>query len=1087
MRPQRIKGAIDQTIAQEQARQRLSQSSPSRSDSRSQRSNSRNLSPGSRRSTRRGTRGQEDGSSPAPSGKGPDPSTFEADFVIGEDEPSRSGTPRPVTEEEGSKEKLQREMNLYGKSDSQDGSPHTEPPRIELPTDVRVRLRKLDKLESRYHELLRSYRIAHARVQSIEPFETSLRENTPLTSINDPNALVEYLNQVNLKGDLVLDELKRVSSERDEFQKKVIEAEKSAKEAWDEVANLKESKDSKLVDEENNVSPSDDEKHEQDSVEEDPMNANKKSPPGSIKSPVSSLRGLSIFSPKLKSADSPKLQQGSEDLFSYDGEIPRLESEVKAKQDMIISLTHEVNSLKAELSVTRESTQSMVQTLEESAREASALRDSKDRSETEYKQQQDMLERALERLRDELRASEENIKLAETGHSSQDDRVQDLEKQLQTTSTELSRLQEASKSAKDESEKLVELQGLVTSLQAKVVESNDHHIKLDTELAKVSEHLQESQSKVEELEMRPPIKEIGDEKPQLNAGLPSQGATSSNPVAETGLNPDAASSTKKKNKKKKKGGKSVPEEKETVTEPIEDARPSETKSLGETNTDIIERLREELKQLQTLISEKDADIEKINRKLKDQDGLQEEIETLRDDLLHVGQEHVETKDKAKELQAEKAALEQRVATQEKEISSFQAASSSVVDADQKHKDLFGQFEALKSKSGTLQIDLSAAQQLASSRFKDLNDLRGVLQKAQPEIDKLRGEAADLKNVKESLGKKEAEFKRLDSRHEDMRSEVNGLKQVIAKKESEITSLNKKINQEVSGRLKADEASSKATQELQQLTTERRQASESLDRLSKELTSTKEDLLNTKTRLREMEQQISKQRSESAGLREDMELKAAQYASAQSLMTSMRDQTAEMAIQMREARERCESLDEEVTDAHRLLGERSREAETMRRLLADVEGRADVRVREMKDRMDTAIEERDRAEDEASVAGRRKTRELEDFRNKYRDLERSLKRAEDDKEELEIAQKDWKRRREELESRTEGAQSEVEEVRKAMSELRDALDESEKQARELEKQRSELRRSVEETQIRLEKLQKSNKVLSPRRIMVYLAN
>ena len=159
-------------------------------------------------------------------------------------------------------------------------------------------------------------------------------------------------------------------------------------------------------------------------------------------------------------------------MFSYDGEIPRLESEVKAKQDRIESLTHEVASLNTELAVTRESTQSMVQTLEESAREASALRDSKDRSETEYKQQQDMLERALERVRDELRASEEGLKLAKTEHSSRSDRVQDLEKQFETTKMELSRLQEASKSARDEGEKLVELQGLVTSLQAKVVESN---------------------------------------------------------------------------------------------------------------------------------------------------------------------------------------------------------------------------------------------------------------------------------------------------------------------------------------------------------------------------------------------------------------------------------------------------------------------------------------------------------------------------------------------------------------------------------------------------------------------------------------
>ena len=1065
--PQRLKGAIDQTIAQEQARQRQFQSSPSRSDSRSQRSNSRNLSPGARRANRRGTRGQGDGSSPAPSGKGPDPSAFEADFVIGDDELSRSGTPRPATEEEGTKEKSKNDMNLDGKSDSQDGSPYTESPNTELPTDVRVKLRKLDKLESRYNELLRSYRIAHARVQSIEPFETSLRENTPLTSISDPNALVEYLNQVNLKGGMVLDELKRVSSERDEYQKKLVEAEKSSREAWEEVANLKKGKDSKSIDEATTETHVEDEKQDQALVDGDPLGATKTSPPSSIKSPV---RGLSIFSPKLKSPDTPKLRQSSEDLFSYDDEIPRLESEVKAKHEKIVSLTNEVESLKTDLAVTRESTQSMVQTLEESAREASALRDSKDRSDTEYRQQQDMLERALEKLRGELRASEESLERVQAGRPSQDDRVENLEKQLEATSAELSGLQEASRAASDEQDKIRELQGLVTSLQAKVIEADERNNTLDFELAKALQHLQELQSKLKEVELRP-LEKVG--------GGATQPDTKTSTHKESGTtllsNPDANPSTKKKSKKKKKSFKQASEEKETIIEAKEDDQPSGSTLSEGSDSNIIERLREELKQLQILISEKDAAIERMNLRLKDQDGLQEEIETLRDDLLHVGQEHVEAKDKTKELQAEKSALEQRVAAQEEDISRLQASSSSGNESEQKHKALSEHFEALKSKAGTLQTDLSAAQQLASSRFKDLNELRSVLQKAQPEIDKLRSEAAELKNVKEALGKKVAEFKRLDSRHEDMRLEVNSLKQTVSKKDQEITSLNKKMNQETSSRLKADEASSKATQEMQNLETERRQAVESLDRLSRELTSSKEDLANNKTKLRDMEQQMSKQRSESAGLKEDMELKAAQYASAQSLMTSMRDQTAEMAIQMKEARERCESLEEEVTDAHRLLGERSREGETMRRLLADVEGRADARVREMKERMETAVEERDRAEDEASIAGRRKTRELEDFRTKYRDLERSLKRVEDDKEELESAQKDWKRRREELESRAEAAQHEVEEVRKAMSELRDTLDESEKQARELEKQRSELRRSVEETQVRLEKLQKSNKV------------
>jgi hypothetical protein len=150
---------------------------------------------------------------------------------------------------------------------------------------------------------------------------------------------------------------------------------------------------------------------------------------------------------------------------------------------------------------------------------------------------------------------------------------------------------------------------------------------------------------------------------------------------------------------------------------------------------------------------------------------------------------------------------------------------------------------------------------------------------------------------------------------------------------------------------------------------------------------------------------------------------------------------------------------------------------MRRLLSDVEMRADIKVRETKERLEAAIEERDRAEDEANMIGRRRAREIEELKVKAREAERALRRAEEDKEELEHAQRDWKRRREDLESETERSKQELADVRQAMAQLRDALDASGKQTNELEKEKSELRRSLEETSQRVEKLRKSNKSLS----------
>jgi len=75
-------------------------------------------------------------------------------------------------------------------------------------------------------------------------------------------------------------------------------------------------------------------------------------------------------------------------------------------------------------------------------------------------------------------------------------------------------------------------------------------------------------------------------------------------------------------------------------------------------------------------------------------------------------------------------------------------------------------------------------------------------------------------------------------------------------------------------------------------------------------------------------------------------------------------------------------------------------------LADVDDRADAKVREMRERMEAAIEERDRAEDEASTNGRRRAREVDELKQKIRDFERDLKRATDDREEVARSEKEY---------------------------------------------------------------------------------
>ena len=172
--------------------------------------------------------------------------------------------------------------------------------------------------------------MAHARVASIKTFEKVLQDNTPFTSINDSEALAEYLTQINRKGDLVMEELRRVTQEKDNFKKKTDEAEKELAILKDKLAMLDVAgpgaEHSKIPDAA--VAATD--------VEPADM-SDRPHTPTSTKSPI--FRVLTAFSPRHKD-EAPKADKhgGSEDLFSVDSEIRHLQAENEKKAAEILQL-----------------------------------------------------------------------------------------------------------------------------------------------------------------------------------------------------------------------------------------------------------------------------------------------------------------------------------------------------------------------------------------------------------------------------------------------------------------------------------------------------------------------------------------------------------------------------------------------------------------------------------------------------------------------------------------------------------------------------------------------------------------------------
>jgi chromosome segregation ATPase len=995
--------------------------------------------------------------------------------VEDDEQPSRSGTPRP-------KEKPNTVESATGNDDGKEHSEKTADAdekastTPEISPEVQTRLRKLEKLEPKYTgerahptqvvcltcvaELLRSYRIAHARISLIEAFESSLREHTPLTSISEPPAFVEYLGQLNVKSDMLMEELKRVSKERDELNKKLEDSEKRAK----DVAEVLE----KLQTQGTADDMSKDDATQTESVA--PSSASKMS----------------------KETDDT---EDTEEFFSYDSELPRLQSQLKESEGKVERLEGDNKTLKNELSVAQESAESFMKNLEVATNSLHTLKDQNERARKEAVEREKKLDATVEELKAKLLEAEKDLVKHTHDRGEHENVIAQLQEKLNTT--------------------VKELEELHTTRGEELVENHDQETlrnqveKLETDLSQLRETQGKAEKKNETLDglvnnLRNQLRDAESKRDKTLTDLEqaktdlrilietkSTEAQRSAPVPPSTPITESASSKKKNRKKKKatKAGDTTPAE-ATPSEAGEsngllsprDAEfsPSQSDDAQKTISQLKSDLEAKVAAIQSLESEvahKAASIDTLRGKLKDEEAMQEEIETLRQDLLDFGVEHTEAKDKVKELRAEKSALQERLSALEKEMEELRTGKSAHESSELEKKALTTEVDELKAKAVSLQTDLSVAEQLAATRFKDLTDMREILQKAQPELTSLRNEVTELRTTKEELLTKSMEVQRLESREKDLKSEIASYRSQLTEKDGDIKTLNDKIKQETIQRLALEETNRKIQKDLQQSESDRNDANDSRDRLTKDLAKVQNDLKTSRDAIRNLEHEVAKLKREADGLKDEIQLKSAQYTSAQDLMNSMQDQSQELGTQMKEVRARSDSLEEELADAHRLLSERSREAETMRRLLADAQGRADARVREMQERLDVAIEERERAEEQVNTFSRRRARDLEELKQKARDAERALTRAQEDKDDLASSEKELRRQKEDLERRAAQASEEATEVRAAMGQLRDALDDSEKQVRDLEKEKTDLRRAFDETQSRLEKLQKSSKMMS----------
>src|SRR5690606_16979864 len=131
-----------------------------------------------------------------------------------------------------------------------------------------------------------------------------------------------------------------------------------------------------------------------------------------------------------------------------------------------------------------------------------------------------------------------------------------------------------------------------------------------------------------------------------------------------------------------------------------------------------------------------------------------------------------------------------------------------------------------------------------------------------------------------------------AREKELKAELARAQRLASDREGEIKTLQEKVAQESTARLRLEDEKRVAGRDLRRSEAEKIEISAREEKATRELQRVQEEAAKLRPRIRELEDDAARLRKEQEVLREEVELKTNQYSNAQSLLGSMRDQTAE---------------------------------------------------------------------------------------------------------------------------------------------------------------------------------------------------
>ncbi|ODV84358.1 hypothetical protein CANARDRAFT_29232 [[Candida] arabinofermentans NRRL YB-2248] len=837
----------------------------------------------------------------------------------------------------------------------------------DLPNEIRGKMRKFVKYEEKYPVLFDAYKVEKKKTFIISNFEKMLQETTPCSSISDADSLKAYLSSLTSKNDILNSEMRKVKlsaettlkNERLAFQKKLDETSAKVSELEARLQSKSESemiegKDAEYLEtikslEERNSSLEMELRNTRELAEESKAKIQEEQ----FKQLESAKTENTLLNSQLKEADAEKtmisneLQAAKQAQESVNAKVQELESDLANHKTSISKLESEHHSEIASFNT-------KISELEESARSSSTLAQLfKDKIVT-------LTEELEAKTTDSATKEVKSNPMSKSAKKKNNKKKKNQKQQQQQTQPD-----EDQEGEGEEEEVNTKETETVSFAEEKPIASTLS----DVEIIELQHNFESLSSKYESL------KQVEVQLAELN------------------------------NKNN-----SLMQNYELLQNKLADEQTL--------NSSSVEKLSIEIKDLKSQIKAKD-----------------EEIENMRDMLRDVGDSLVETKDKLKELEESKSASGELQTKLNEKSEALEAAKSELEILRVQNADAVTDYEITKSSmtkklESLLQEGKDTASELNAARtaIKNITEKKEMaenkLEQKDMEIAELNKQIGELKN------KFEIDSKNLSKNHNKLSlalSTVTKEKEVLEKRVKELNQL--KTNEV---QLKLDLASvrtslahkEKANSEnesrIRYLEEEKAKLNDSLIELKVEISElrsknnsfveTKNILVTKNENLKQEYNQLmlnmNKLSTENNKLMRDLEEYEDKYNEAKDLKNnstlqsdSMKKRCEELIMRAKEYENRVDLLEEELSESRSMLQERTREAGTMRKLLADTEASQDAKLREMTARYSTLLEEKEMLENETTITIKKKQREIDEFKLKLDAMSHDLMELKSDRDQL----------------------------------------------------------------------------------------